>query len=88
MQGSLYWLVLRALAAIWLVRLGCLTLATPTGLGEEQGTGGATGPATPMLATPTSPAPAPWVVGKMPTLLTLGHRGELGTFLKQDDQIR
>ena len=41
-QGSLYWLVLRARAAIWLVRLGCLpreggATGASTGLGEVRG---------------------------------------------------
>ena len=53
MEGSLYWLVFRALAAIWLVRLACRALAPP-GLGEEQGPGGGTGPVTLRLELGTS----------------------------------
>ena len=67
-QGSLYCEVLRARAAIWLVRLGwrprgvaaplCGTGASGPGLGEVRG----------------------WA-GCAPSVATEGHRGEEGTFL-------
>ena len=69
MQGSLYWLLLRALAAIWLVRAVCLP---PTGLGEEQGPGGAT-----LMA-----AVGTRVECEACRMEVLGgHRGDPGTFL-------
>lgn len=77
-HGSwLYWLVFSARAAIWLVRLGCRARAPPctgagAGLGECWASWG-------------------WEGGAgsrdTPTPLTLGHRGEEGTFLQHRDRL-
>ena len=77
-HGSLYWEVLRARAAIWLVRLGWrprVKPGVPTGFGEEHGT---------MEALATSWL---WAVGTIDTLLTLGQRGLDGTFLNKRNEL-
>ena len=74
-EGSLYWLVFRARAAIWLVRLDCRGLTGPPGKGfgeEQEGPGG--GGATLRLEVGTR---AGWEGG---------HRGEPGGSLPATEQ--
>ena len=84
MQGSLYWEVLRVLAAIWLVRLGWRTAGpgVATGLGEapREGLGGRGG-------WPGWPGWELWELPTIDTLLMLGHRGLVGTVLTNNNRI-
>ena len=88
MQGSLYWELLRVLAAIWLVRLGWRTAGpgVATGLGEAPrevlGVSGGWG------GWPScGPGWELWELPTMDTLLMLGHRGLVGTVLTNNNRI-
>ena len=79
LQGSLYWEVLRALAAIWLVRLGWRPMVPGPGLGRPK---------------PGGPGPgrgfgdARGCGACAPNVETEGHRGDEGTFLEGDFVLR